>query len=324
VPDVADHLLSKALISEAIDAVQDEGIDLAEALLSIIDKQSEKPEMWKIEARLWVEDFRAQGTDDNLTTKLIDFLQFIHDKAGRGGTARSIVERIAGEANVREQEHQILVQEWEQERQAIEAENAKIRAHNEKRDALLQHAQSQFKEEAAEYESIQEKRRLAQASLDSTGITIPDKPNAPRSMELRVAEIDAEYPPDLSERSIPPRPEMSQETLLYVELRDTMTKKLSMMNESQEKMEGIFLERLKQLQSEGSTATETISLSIGDEFLEYLMDSVIRGLSRLLPRPTRAYFRNPDSPNIIHVVTYEQRGSELTIRIGGSKMGGAV
>ncbi|MCK5303516.1 MAG: hypothetical protein KAJ96_10275, partial [Candidatus Thorarchaeota archaeon] len=85
-----------------------------------------------------------------------------------------------------------------------------------------------------------------------------------------------------------------------------------------------FLERLKQLQSDGSTATETISLSIGDELLEYLMVSVIRGLSRLLPRPTRAYLRNPDSPDTIYVVTYEHRGSELTIRIGRSKMGGAV
>jgi len=323
-PDVADHLLSKALISKAIVAVLDEAFDLAEALLSIIDQQSEKPEMWRTEARLWVEDFRVQGSDDNLSTKLMDFLQFIHDKVGRRGTARSIVERIASEANVREQEYQILVKEWEQEREVIEAENAKIRAHNEKRDALLQQAQSQFREETAEYESIQEKRRLAQASLDSTGITIPEKPSAPRSMESRIVEIDAEYPSDLSERPIPPKPEISQETLLYIELRDTMTKKLSMMNESQEKMEAIFLERLKQLQSKGSTATETISLSIGDEFLEYLMDSVIRGLSRLLPRPTRAYLRNPDFPDIIYVVTYEQRGTELTIRIGGSKMGGAV
>jgi len=143
-------------------------------------------------------------------------------------------------------------------------------------------------------------------------------------MDSRIAEIDAEYSSDLSERPIPPKPGMSQETLLYIELRDTMTKKLSMMNESQEKMEAIFLERLKQLQSEGSAATEAICLSIGDEFLEYLMDSVIRGLSRLLPRPTRAYLRNPNSPDIIYVVTYEQRGSELTIRIGESKMGGAV
>jgi hypothetical protein len=143
-------------------------------------------------------------------------------------------------------------------------------------------------------------------------------------MELRIAEIDAEYASDLSERPIPPNPELSQETSLYIELRDTMTKTLSMMNESQEKMEAIFLERLKQLQSEGSAATEAICLSIGDEFLEYLMGSVIRGLSRLLPRPTRAYFRNPDSPDIIYVITYEQRGSELTIRIGRSKMGGAV
>jgi hypothetical protein len=324
VPDVADHLLSKALISETIDAVQDEGVDLAEALLSIIDKQSEKPEMWKNEARLWVEDFRVQGTDDNLSTQLMDFLQFIHDKAGRRGTARSIVERIASEANVREQEYQILVREWEQECQVIEAKNTEIRAHNETRAALLQQSQSQFNEETTEYESIQEKRRLAQASLDSTGVTIPDKPNPPRSMDLRIADIDAKYAPGLSEQSIPSKPEMSQETLLYTELRDTMTKELSMMNESQEKMESIFLERLKQLQSEGSTATETISLSIGDEFLEYLMDSVIRGLSRLLPRPTRAYLRDPDSPDFIYVVTYEQRGNELTIRVGGSKMGGAI
>jgi hypothetical protein len=324
VPDVADHLLSKALISEAIDAVLDEAVDLAEALLSIIDQQSEKPEIWKTEARLWVEDFRIQETDETLSTKLMDFLQFIHDKAGRRGTARSIVERIASEANVREQEYQILVQEWEQERQVAKAENARIRAHNEKRDALLQQAQSQFTEETTEYESIQEKRRLAQVSLDSTGITIPDKPDPPRSMESRTAEIDAEYSPSLSEHPIPPKPAPSQEMLLYTELRDTMTKKLSMMNESQEKMEAIFLEKLKQLQSEGLAATETISLSIGDDFLEYLMVLVIRGLSRLLPRPTRAYLRYSDSPDFIYLVTYEQRGSELTVRIGGSKIGGAV
>jgi len=97
-----------------------------------------------------------------------------------------------------------------------------------------------------------------------------------------------------------------------------------MMNESQEKMETIFLEKLKQLQSAGLAATETISLSIDDEFLEYLMSSVIRGLSRLLPRPTRAYLRNPNSPDSIYVVTYEHRGSELTIRIGVNKIGGAV
>ncbi|MHA1587639.1 MAG: hypothetical protein ACTSV9_02565 [Candidatus Thorarchaeota archaeon] len=324
VPDVADHLLSKALVSETIDAVQNEGVDLAEALLSIIEKQSEKPAMWKAEARLWVEDFRVQGTDEKLSTNLMDFLQFIHDKAGRRGTARSIVERIASEANVREQEYQILIREWEQECQVIEAENDKIRAHNEKRDALFQQAQSQFNEETAQYESIREKRRLAQASLDSTGVIIPDKPNPPRSMESRIADIDAEYSPALSENPIPPKPELSQEMSLYVELRDTMTQNVSMMNEYQEKMEIIFLERLKQLQSDGLTATETISLGIGDELLEYLMGSVIRGLSRLLPRPTRAYLRNPDSPDIIYVVTYERKGSELTVRIGESKMGGAV
>ncbi|MGY5862727.1 MAG: hypothetical protein RTU09_10200, partial [Candidatus Thorarchaeota archaeon] len=65
-PDVADHLLSKALISEVIEAVQDEGVGLAEALISTINKQTEKPEMWKTEAQLWIEDFRAQGTNDSL------------------------------------------------------------------------------------------------------------------------------------------------------------------------------------------------------------------------------------------------------------------
>jgi hypothetical protein len=207
---------------------------------------------------------------------------------------------------VREQEYQILIREWEQECQVIEAENDKIRTHNEKRDALFQQAQSQFNEETAQYESIREKRRLAQASLDSTGVIIPDKPNPPRSMASRIADIDAEYSPDLSENPIPPKPELSQETSLYVELRDTMTQNVSMMNEYQEKMEIIFLERLKQLQSDGLTATETISLSIVDELLEYLMVSVIRGLSRLLPRPTRAYFRNPDSPDIIYVVLLQK------------------
>ena len=90
------------------------------------------------------------------------------------------------------------------------------------------------------------------------------------------------------------------------------------MNQSQTDMEGIFSERLKVLRLEGAKIARGVSISVSTDFLEYLMNSVIRKLARLLPRATRAYLKHPENPELIYLVIYEHIGDQLTVSVGNN------
>ncbi|MBD3406459.1 MAG: hypothetical protein GF411_10135 [Candidatus Lokiarchaeota archaeon] len=146
---------------------------------------------------------------------------------------------------------------------------------------------------------------------------LPRKPVEPPPLEPRLRAIEEDYPLK-QEQPLPEKPEPSEEMLLYVDLRDLLNEKLLKMDSHQDKMESLFAERLDKLAAEGTSATKGINISIGEEFLEFMMNSVMRGLGRLLPRPTRAYLRDPKVPGLIYLVTYEIEDCELTVTIGNN------
>ncbi|MHA1577761.1 MAG: hypothetical protein ACTSU3_10410, partial [Candidatus Thorarchaeota archaeon] len=120
------------------------------------------------------------------------------------------------------------------------------------------------------------------------------------------------------EKPHPPKPEPSDEMSSYMDLHTLLDEKMKKMNESQTGMEEIFSERLKVLRLEGAEIARGVSISVSTDFLEYLMNSVIRKLARLLPRSTRAYLKHPENPDLIYLVIYEHIGDELTISIGNN------
>jgi hypothetical protein len=138
-------------------------------------------------------------------------------------------------------------------------------------------------------------------------------------------EINNQYP-EMEEKPMPLEPEPPDDLAYYVGLRDLLNERLRLMDVSKEQMEEIFTERLQRMKSEGTSASEGISVSLEDEFLEYLKNSVIRGLGKLLPRATRAYLRNPQIPDLLYLVTYEHKGNELLIKISDNhlRMGGGA
>jgi len=83
-------------------------------------------------------------------------------------------------------------------------------------------------------------------------------------------------------------------------------------------MEETFARRILRLQAEGLGAVDDINLNIGDDFLDYLMESRIRGLGRLLPRISRVYLRDPKNSELLYLVTYEYYDDSLTMSIGST------
>jgi hypothetical protein len=61
-----------------------------------------------------------------------------------------------------------------------------------------------------------------------------------------------------------------------------------------------------------------IGLDIGDEFVEYLMSSKVRGLGKLLPRVARMFLRDPKEDGLLYLVTFEHRADELTVTVGNT------
>ncbi|MFW9944780.1 MAG: hypothetical protein ACFFB7_07270, partial [Candidatus Sifarchaeia archaeon] len=132
---------------------------------------------------------------------------------------------------------------------------------------------------------------------------------------VRLVEINNQYPHQ-EEKPLPLKPIPPPDMFHYIELRNLLTEKLQSMDEAEERMEAFFADRLQRMQSEASAVSSDIRLGLGEELLEYLRNSRIRGLGRLKPRPTRAFLRDPKKPELLYLITYEQTGNELNVTIG--------
>ncbi|MCF2136282.1 MAG: hypothetical protein K9W43_03495 [Candidatus Thorarchaeota archaeon] len=317
VPDIAQTLLSRGFITQVIDRVV-AGSNLMTELYSAVENTPEKPEEWREEARRWLKIFEV-GTDTStpLSKKLLSFQEVVHERAGTVVSAGSVVVRVSFEAEVRQNDFDQQVKAWEEECARIETENAPIIERNRMREELSQRARSDYAVDYVKYKAKMHEYQEKKSQLEASGSPTDSlyEPTPPEPLEARLERIAKDYPKGVV-KPLPPKPEPSEELLNYTELRDLLTERITSMDESQEDMERVFSERLRQMEAEASSMTEQIHVSLGDEFLDYLLASVIRSLGRLFPQPTRTYLRNPDDSSRIYLVTYEREGDELTVTIG--------
>ncbi|MHA2228049.1 MAG: hypothetical protein ACXADL_02215 [Candidatus Thorarchaeota archaeon] len=324
-PDVADTFLTRTNLGDILDTIQEEGITLVQAFERVIERESEKPDEWRKEAIYWIEKLKEiEVESQGISSALGKFLNFGHERVGEGASAISIVERVTNAANEFESEYQQTIGQWENECKSIEAENEPIREQNRRREELIPQAEAHYRSEMAEHAKAMETYKLeleeheARISLDPPVDSVPPiMPDTPLSLESRIHAITEQYP-EQSTKPLPEKPTQPEELENYTSLKRILDEKLSKLSESQEAMEKIFADRLQMLRLEGAGVAADVSVSIGTEFLDYLMSYVIRGLGRLLPRATRAYLRDPKRPDLTYLVTYECRGDELTVSIGST------
>jgi hypothetical protein len=307
VPDIAETLLSKELVNHLVEALKEGELSLIEHLRTRIESESEKSEAWRTEALSWIDELSPIVTGDlPLIDQLNAYLQFIHTQVGEGLEAEAIIEKVAFETEVRETAYAELLKEWETQSRKIEDENKQIAAHNQKREELIALANDAFEKERASYDAAQ---HLFKEGMSTT------QPAPIEPLEPRLRRIETEYPPKVS-KPIPPRPEQPADLVNYQLVRDVLQQKLEALNQQQIEIERDFTLRLQKLQSEGVSARGAVTVNVESDFEEYLLASSIRGLGRLLPRPTRVYLRNPEDPDTIYLVTYEFKGDELTMTVG--------
>ncbi|MHA3962222.1 MAG: hypothetical protein AM325_001675 [Candidatus Thorarchaeota archaeon SMTZ1-45] len=332
IPDVADTLLSKPLIRRIIDKMLTEQASLVEELEAAVEGAGERADEWKKEAIEWVESFKTT-LDDSMTKSesLLKLLNSIHEIVGETVTPSAMVNRAKLEADQREQEYQAEIQEWERTCHIIEQENVAIREHNVKREKLLDQKTQQFENQMREYElalndymaqmeryrAIQDAESITHGETDQTLAPPPMEPTKPLPIDAELHEIRTQYPVK-EEKSIPPKPEPDPSLKYYVELRDLLQSKLDHLKEREKDMATTFGKRVLRLQAEGIGAAAMIGLDLGDEFIEYLMGSKVRGLGKSLPRITRMYLRDPKVDDLLYLVTFERRADELTVSVGNT------
>ena len=346
IPDVADTLLSKPLIRRIIDKMLSEQTSLIPELEAAVEGAGERPDEWKKEAMAWVASFKS-GLNESMTSSqaLLALLNSIHEIVGETVTPSAMVDRAKFEADQREQMFLASVQEWEEVCRVLEGENEAIRAHNAKREELLTEKTQQYEAKMREYETelrdyIEklEKYKAEQAELAAqaaqaaevaespipstpkpvaTSTPPPVEPSKPSPIDAELAEIRAQYPVK-EEKPLPLKPEPDPSLKFFVELRDLLQSRLDQLREREKDMETTFARRVLRLQAEGIGAASMIGLTIGDEFVEYLMGSKVRSLGKLLPRVARMYLRDPQEDGLLYLVTFEHHAGELTVSVGNT------
>jgi hypothetical protein len=353
IPDVADTLLSKPLVRRIIDKMLSEQTDLISELETVVEGAGERPDEWRKEALEWVESFKT-ALDDSMTNPqaLLTLLNSIHEIVGETVTPSAMVDRAKFEADQREQEYMARVQVWENECQVIDQENDAIRAHNSKREELLAQKTAQHEARVREYEAslkdymerlelyraeqaaeaarLAEDMRAAEAARElgtpppeeTTPPTVsptapPIEPVKPLAIDAELHEIRTQYPVK-EEISHPTKPDPDPSLKYFVELRDLLQSKLDHLKEREKDMEATFAKKVLRLQAEGIGAASMIGLDIGDEFVEYMMGSKVRGLGKLLPRIARMYLRDPKEAGLLYLVTFEHHAHELTVSVGST------
>ena len=332
IPNVADTILSKQFIRRIIERVNSEGTTLVSELASAVESAGEKSEEWQKEARTWVQGFEESvDASQSSSETLLALLQFVHELLGQVVSASSMADRVKSEADAKESVYLAEFKIWESECNEIEQENEGIRQRNQNRENLISEATRQFEAESVIYErtvrEYQEKMDQRQAAIESaipdeTGYVpqpppAPLEPERPSPLDTRLESIKRNHLVE-QEKTFPPEPQPEPTLRFYVELRDLIYDKLSTMKERETAMEETFARRILRLQAEGMRAVDNINLNLGDGFLEYLMDSRIRGLGRLLPRISRVFLRDPKNSDLLYLVTYEYYADSLSISIGST------
>jgi hypothetical protein len=328
IPNVADTILSKPLIRKMIDRLKSEGSNLSDELASAIESAGEKSEQWKKEAATWVAGFRESvDSAQQNPEKLLTLLQYVHELLGEVTSPSAMADRVKAEADAREDVYKAALTEWQSVCDQIESENAIIRQNNERRDELIKDAIEQFEVEMSTYErqirEYNDKLEARQAVIASTPEEAqslpppPLEPVRPSPLERRLEIIKRENPLQ-AEKQFPPEPQPEPRLHYYVELRDLIYDKLTEMKERQTSMEDTFARKILRLQAEGMGATGEIHINIGNDFLEYLMGSQIRRLGRLLPRISRLFLRDPKTPDLLYLVSYEHHENTLTTTVGST------
>ena len=332
IPNVADTILSKQFMRMMIDRMKSDGTTLGYELANAVESAGEKSEEWHKEARSWVEGFQdSVDSSKSNSEALLALLQFVHEVLGQVVSASSMADRVKSEADAKEAIYRAEFEVWESECNAIENENEGVRHRNKNRENWIAEATKQFETDQANYERKlreyqdkmeQRKAAIAAATPDETGYVsepppAPIEPERPSSLDSLIEPIKRDHPLE-QEKTFPPEPQPEPTLRYYIELRDLLYDKLSEMKEREASMEETFARRILRLQAEGIGAVDAISLNIGDDFLEYLMESRIRGLGRLLPRISRVYLRDPKNSELLYLVTYEYYDDSLTMSIGST------
>ena len=334
IPNVADTILSKQFIRKMVERIESEGTNLVAELIESVKGAGEKSEEWQKEALSWIEGFEESIDSSQSDPEiLLTLIQFVHELLGQVISASSMADRVKAEADEKEGAYQAEVQQWEAECNEIEANNDLVRQHNQNRERLIAEATKQFESDSIAYEhalrEYQTKMEQRQAAIDAavpdeTGY-VPQPPPAPLEPE-RPIPLDARFDPIKRDNPLkqespkPPKPEPEPTIRFYVELRDLLYDKLSTMKERESAMEETFAKRILRLQAEGMKAVNNININLGDDFLEYLMESRIRGLGRLLPRISRVYLRDPKDSSLLYLATYEYYADSLSVSIGSTSL----
>jgi len=321
-PDVGDTLISKNVFSEAIDCSVSGSPDLPAFYRTLIDQETEKPDVWTNEANLWIEELSGNiEASMSLSAQLLEFLKLAYNRLGEGATPESVLGRIRAATERHEVKYKSKVSEWDEICKQIYEENTPVRENNAKRQALIEAAIRSFESDTKSYEeTLAAYRQLLaeyEAQLEPTDLPKPIEPVHPESLESRKKKIDTDVP-EMTEKPHPAKPEPSQEMFTYTALRDLLDNKLNKMKRSQQRMEKVFTLKLRALKSEGTSIAEDISIGVSTEFLEYLMSASIRKLGRLLPRAQRAYLRDPDDSSLVYLVTFEFLEEDLLVSIGSN------
>jgi hypothetical protein len=302
IPDIVHTFLVKQSFRGIIENSSESEIDLSKQLQKVVDQAKEKSDEWKSEAREWIREINEKVKEiPSIPEKLLTLIRYMHDKIGEGVSARSIAQKVASEAESRELDYKEELDKWQKLSDEIESENKEIREKIQKRKELVEQATKQYEKEIREFESQAEEERGA----------------PPEPLAKRIDKIDTEYPHTMKEKPIPPKPERSEELLQHLESRDLLRDGMVDLEQNQEKILDIFMTRLQKLESESKTVTDSISIDLGP-FLEYLMNYEIRRLTRLLPRVTRAYFRDTKNPNLVYLASYEHDKESITVNVGSN------
>ncbi|NHJ13327.1 MAG: hypothetical protein EAX95_06595 [Candidatus Thorarchaeota archaeon] len=322
IPDVADTLLSKAQIRRAVARCAESPSSLFDSFIEYIETGIQKPDEWKDEAKNWINSCKQTISEDqDPTEQLLALVRFVHTKVGLGATAQAIVDKITFEADERETAFGEVLDQWQRECQRIDTENEPIRDNNRKRADAMARAQNQYAQEMTRYEAEMARYRAeVEASKNLPEGTQPPvitEPSRPKSLDARTVEINNQYP-EMQEKPMPPEPDPPEDLAFYVGVRDLLGDQLRKMDVKIEQLQAVFTDRLQGLKSAGTAAADGISVSLEDDFLEYLKNSSIRGLGKLLPKPRRAYLRNPQIPDLIFLVTYDQKGDEMNVTISNN------
>ncbi|MGY5874888.1 MAG: hypothetical protein RTU30_04005 [Candidatus Thorarchaeota archaeon] len=339
VPELSNTLLSKQVTNSLIDQASGESANIIDILRTIVDGL-EKPDDWKEETRNWIDEFGSEfNFESTFSDVLLEFLRFIHSKAGKGLTARTVVDRVNESTKQLQVIYDSRVDEWKGICDDIERQNEVIREYNDKRHNLLMQTEQEFQADYARYEAamVEYRSRLsareakvkadaeATATATAEGLEYvpppleapPVEPQPPMPLEQLIDKVKIEYP-EKQEQLMPPKPEPDDSLKQYSELHGLLTEKLTRMDETQENMENTFAEHLHKLQAGETGSSEVVEVDLDDDLLQYLMSSMMRGLSRVLPRVKRVYLRKPEVPKLIYLITYEHIGDELIIKVGGN------